>query len=75
MKTKFLACPLFIMLSLLPQLVLAALRYDIDIEVIREDETVYFSERVTADGNNARVEFMDRAGQLDGHRAGSAHLV
>lgn len=66
MKSKFLACPLLIMLSLLPQLVLAALRYDINVEVIREDETVYFSERVTADGNNARVEFMDRAGQLDG---------
>jgi hypothetical protein len=66
LKTKFLACPLLIILSLMPQLVLAAVRYDINVEVIHEDETVYLSERVTADGDNARLDFMDRAGQPDG---------
>lgn len=66
MKSKFLKGPLVITLSLLPQLVLGALRYDINIEVIREDETEYFSERVTADEDNARVDFINRAGQPDG---------
>lgn len=66
MKSKFLAYPLFIALSLVPALVQAALRYDINIEVIREDETEYFLERVTVDGDNARVDFLDRAGQPDG---------
>ena len=47
---------------ILPTAALAALRYDVNIEVIREDETKHYGERVTSDGNRARVDFLDDDG-------------
>jgi len=51
---------------LLPSTVFAGLRYEIHLEVIREDETEFFGERVITSGDNARVEFLDAAGEPDG---------
>ena len=57
---------LLCVLLLLPPVASAALRYEISIEVIREDEVEHFAERVTADGDNARVDFLNADGQPDG---------
>jgi len=51
---------------LLSATVSAALRYEVHIEVIREDETEHFAERVTTSGDNARVDFLDAGGNPDG---------
>jgi hypothetical protein len=44
----------------------AALRYETELEVVREDETEIFRERITAAGANARIDFINADGSNDG---------
>ncbi len=64
---KIISASLVLLVSILPlSASAAALRYDSTVEIIREDETEYLTERITVDGDNVRVDYLDEKDQPSG---------